>query len=190
MNVIAIRQPTGEMNLPPEDGGELGTFSLKWIFAFLVRRWMLIAAVGAIVSALAFTAFMMQPPQYVATALVMMGGGGEQLPGPQQPNGRVDAPPTAAVVDSQLEVLRSAMLTGRLVDGLNLIEDPEWNGALDDSDAPAATDQSPAAQLYRQEVRQNVIHNVGGAISVRRRGLTYAAEVSATSENPEPSCWS
>ena len=46
MNVIAIRQPTGEMNLPPEDGGELGTFSLKWIFAFLVRRWMLIAAVA------------------------------------------------------------------------------------------------------------------------------------------------
>ena len=64
MNVIAIRQPTGEMNLPPEDGGELGTFSLKWIFAFLVRRWMLIAATAAVVFVLAFTAFMLQPPQY------------------------------------------------------------------------------------------------------------------------------
>jgi uncharacterized protein involved in exopolysaccharide biosynthesis len=88
MNVIAIRKPTGEMNLPPEDGGELGTFSLKWIFAFLMRRWMLIAAIGAVAFALAFTVFMIQPPQYSATALVMMSGGGEQLPGPQDPNGR------------------------------------------------------------------------------------------------------
>src|SRR5690242_15272704 len=113
MNVIAIRKPTGEMNLPPEDGGELGTFSLKWIFAFLMRRWMLIAAIGAVSFALAFTVFMIQPPQYSATALVMMSGGGEQLPGPQDPNGRVNQPPTAPVVDSQLEVLRSDMLTGR-----------------------------------------------------------------------------
>ncbi len=185
MNVIAIRKPTGEMNLPPEDGGELGTFSLKWIFDFLVRRWMLIAAVAALSFVLAFTVFMIQPPQYSATALVMMSGGGEQVLGPQQPNGRPDAPPSAPVVDSQLEVLRSDMLTGRLVDALGLMNDPEWNAALEDSDAPAATDASPAAVAYRAEVRQAVVKAVSGAISVRRRGLTYAAEVSAISQNPE-----
>ena len=185
MNVIAIRKPTGEMNLPPEDGGELGTFSLKWIFDFVVRRWMLIAAVAAVSFALAFTVLMIQPPQYSATALVMMSGGGEQVLGPQQPNGRPDAPPSAPVVDSQLEVLRSDMLTGRLVDALDLMNDPEWNGALEDNDAPAAADQSPAAVAYRVEVRQAVVKAVSGAISVRRRGLTYAAEVSAISQNPE-----
>lgn len=185
MNVIAIRKPTGEMNLPPEDSGELGTFSLKWIFEFLVRRWILIAAVGALAFALAFTVFMIQPPQYSATALVMMSGGGEQMQGPQAPTGRPDQPASAAVVDSQLEVLRSDMLTGRLVDALDLMNDPEWNGALEDADAPLATDQSPAAQAYRAEVRQAVVKAVGGAITVRRRGLTYAAEVSATSQDPE-----
>lgn len=185
MNVIAIRKPTGEMNLPPEDGGELGTFSLKWIFAFLMRRWMLISAIGAVVFALAFTLFMIQAPQYSATALVMMSGGGEQLPGPQDPNGRVNQPPTAPVVDSQLEVLRSDMLTGRLVDSLGLMDDEEWNGALDDADAPLPADQSPAAVAYRAEVRQAVVKAVSGAITVRRRGLTYAAEVTATSQNPE-----
>lgn len=185
MNVIAIRKPTGEMNLPPEDGGELGTFSLRWIFAFLLRRWLLIAAVGAGVFALAFTFFMIQPPQYSTTALVMMSGGGEAAPAPQQPNGRPDTPATGPVVDSQLEVLRSNMLTGRLVDALGLMEDPEWNGALEDRDAPLPGDQSPAAQAYRAEARQAVVKAVGGAISVRRRGLTYAAEVTATSQNPE-----
>ncbi len=185
MNVIAIRKPTGEMNLPPEDGGELGTFSLKWVFEFLVRRWMLIAAVAAVAFALAFTLFMIQPPQYSATALVMMSGGGEQAPGPQQPTGRPDTPASGAVVDSQLEVLRSNMLTGRLVDALGLMNDPEWNAALDDPEAPAADDQSPAAQAYRSEAHEAVVKAVGGAITVRRRGLTYAAEVQATSQSPE-----
>jgi exopolysaccharide transport family protein len=185
MNVIAIRKPTGEMNLPPEDGGDLGTFSLKWIFEFLVRRWMLIAAVAAAAFALAFTLFMIQPPQYSATALVMMSGGGEQTPGPQQPTGRPDTPASGPVVDSQLEVLRSNMLTGRLVDALGLMNDPEWNGAIDDPEAPAVDDQSPAALAYRSEVREAVVKAVGGAITVRRRGLTYAAEVQATSQSPE-----
>lgn len=185
MNVIAIRKPTGEMNLPPEEGGELGTFSLKWLFEFLMRRWMLIAAVGAVAFTLAFTVFMIQPPQYSATALVMMSGGGEQMPGPQTPTGRADAPPSAPVVDSQLEILRSDMLTGRLVEALNLMADPEWNAAIEDTDAPAANDQSAAAVAYRAEVRQAVVKAVSGAISVRRRGLTYAAEVTATSQSPE-----
>jgi succinoglycan biosynthesis transport protein ExoP len=185
MNVIAMRKPTGEMNLPPEDGGELGTFSLKWVFAFLLRRWMLIAAVGAVAFVLGFTMFMIQPPQYSARALVMMSGGGEQTPGPQQPTGRPDMPASAAVVDSQLEVLRSDMLTARLVDALDLMSDPEWNGALEDADAPAAADQSPAAQAYRAEARQAVVKAVSGAITVSRRGNTYAAEVTATSQNPE-----
>ncbi len=185
MNVIAIRQPTGEMNLPPEDGGELGTFSLKWIFAFLVRRWMLIAAVAAVVFALAFTAFMMQRPQFTATAMLMINAGADRVLTPEQMVSGGEGAPSAQVVDSQLEVLRSTMLTGRLVDTLGLINDPEWNGALEDPDAPAASDQSPAAVAYRAEVREKVIHDVGGAISVRRRGLTFAAEVTATSQSPE-----
>ncbi len=73
-------------------------------------------------------------------------------------------------MDSQLEVLRSDMLTGRLVDSLGLMNDPEWNVALEDRDAPAATDESPAAVAYRAEVRQAVVKAVSGAISVRRRG--------------------
>jgi succinoglycan biosynthesis transport protein ExoP len=66
------------------------------------------------------------------------------------------------------------------------MNDPEWNGALEDADAPLATDDEPGRPVaYRAEVRQAVVKAVSGAISVRRRGLTYAAEVSATSQNPE-----
>lgn len=185
MNVIAIRKPTGEMNLPPEDGGELGTFSLRWIFAFLVRRWMMIAAVAAVVFALSLTAFMLQPPQYSATALVMMRGAGDRVLTPDQMVTGGDGAPMTQVVDSEVEVLRSDMLTARLVDALGLMDDPEWNAALADPKAPAADDQSASALAYRTFARQETIKAVDAAISVRRRGLTFAAEVTATSQNPE-----
>lgn len=185
MNVIAIRQPTGEMNLPPEDGGELGTFSLKWIFAFLLRRWMMIAAVASVVFVLSLAAFMLQPPQYSATALVMMSGRGERVLTPDQMVTGSEGAPMTQVVDSQLEVLRSDMLAARLVDALGLMNDLEWNASLADPKAPAADDQSAEAVAYRTFARQETIKAVGAAISVRRRGLTFAAEVTATSQSPE-----
>ena len=185
MNVIAIRQPTGEMSLPPDDGGELGTISLKWIIDFLVRRWILIAATAIVVFLISFTAFLMQPPQYRATALLMMNGGSERVLTPDQMVSGDAIAPATQIVDSQLEVLRSGMLAGRLVDALGLINDPEWNGAFEDPDAPLATDESPAAIAYRAEVRLNVIDDVIQAIDVSRRGLTYAAEVSVSPQSPD-----
>lgn len=184
MNVIAIRQPTGEMNLPPEEGGELGTISLKWIFAFLVRRWMLIAATGIVVFAVCFLAFLFQRSQYTATALLMISAGPERvLTTEQMVTGGEVAPPSAPIVDSQLEVLRSDMLAGRLVDTLGLVNDPEWNVMLTPGQAPA----SPATQTPAQatQIRQDVVDSVQSVIGVQRRGLTYAVEVSATSQNPE-----
>src|SRR5262245_36573908 len=149
MNVIAIRQPTGEVNLPPESGDELGTFSLKWIFAFLVRRRMLIAATAVVVFVLALTAFLMQRPQYSATALLMINAGQESVRSQNQMiTNNTQVVPTQ-VVDSQLEVLRSSFLAERLTDSLGLVNDPEWNVFL----KPGQPQLSAAAtEQARQEV--------------------------------------
>jgi polysaccharide biosynthesis transport protein len=185
MNVIAMRRPGGEASVPPEDDGELGTISLKWLFAFLVRRWILIAVTGAIVFIAAFTGLMIQKPQYTATALVMINAGQEVVLNPQQQlNGGPAAPPTQ-VVDSQLEVLRSRMLAGRLTDDLGLVNDPEWNAFLTPgraANAAGAVAQTPAQEI---QIHQDVVEAVGKAIAVNRRGLTFAAEVNVTSQNPE-----
>ncbi len=182
MNVIAIRRP-GEANLPPEEpGSELGTISLKWILSFLLRRWMIIGATGIIALVVCFATFFFQPPQYTATALVMIQVGPERLLTPQQMvNGGENVANAGAIMDSQVEILRSRMLAGRLVDALSLVNDPDWNSELPHP-AQAALAPTPAE---RQEIRENVIDAVSGAIEVRRRGLTYAAEVSATSSNPQ-----
>src|SRR6185295_5138434 len=112
-------------------------------------------------------------PYYTATALVMINPSPDRTLQPMQSiNGSADVSPNAPVVDSQLEVLRSPMLTARLVDTLNLAHDPEWNPQLQ----PGA-----AAAPITAEEQQVVIAMVGKAIDVRRRGLTYAVEVNVTS---------
>jgi capsular exopolysaccharide synthesis family protein len=179
MNVIAIRQRTEDAYQPPEDGGELGVISLKWIFAFLVRRWILISAVAFVVAVLCFAFLALQPSRYTATALIMLQGGQDRVLAPDQMVAG-DASTTPQAVDSQLEVLRSAMLAGRLVDDLRLVEDPEWNFMLRQPE----TANQPLTDAERAQVRQSVIDYVEGSISVRRRGLTYAAEVSVTSLDP------
>jgi polysaccharide biosynthesis transport protein len=178
MNVIAMRQPTGEINLPPEDGGELGTFSLKWIFAFLVRRRILIGAVASVIFVLALTAFMLQRPQYNATALLMISAGQENVLSQNQMITNNNSVVPSQVVDSQLEVLRSTLLAERLVDSLGLMNDPEWNALLQPGKPAPQLDPATALQA-----RQDVIEAVNKSISIRRRGLTYAVEVSVQSHS-------
>lgn len=181
MNVIAIRQPTGEINLPPEEDGELGTISLKWILAFLVRRWMLIAATATVVFIFCFTSMLVQRPLYSATALVLLHAGNERvLTQDQMVTGGEIQPPTAQVIDSQLEVLRSDMLAGRVVDALGLVNDPEWNKELGPDGQPVSSEPLDPAQ-----VRQDVIDRVSASTTITRRGLTYAAEVTAQSHSSE-----
>lgn len=182
MNVIAIRRP-GEVNLPPEEpGGELGAISLKWIVAFLLRRWVIIGVTAAIALVACVAAFLFQPPQYTATALVMIQAGPERvLTQEQMVVGGETAPNAGQLVDSQLEVLRSRMLTARLVDALDLVNDPEWNSEA----APEGQTAPALSTAEREEIRENVIDTASEAIDVSRRGLTYAADVSATAQNPE-----
>ena len=109
MNVIAIRQRPEEVYRPPENDGELGLISLKWIFSFLIRRWMLIGAVAIVVAIATFAHFALQPSRYTATAMIMLQGGQERVLAPEQMvNGDPGGSPPA--IDTQLEVLRSTTL--------------------------------------------------------------------------------
>ena len=168
MNLVALRPRTDELFPSPESARELETISLKGFFSFLVRRRLLIGTVAAIAAALCLTAFLFQRPHYTATALVMINAGQDRTLQPVQSISGADISQNSPVVDSQLEVLRSPMLVSRLVDSLHLLQDPEWN-------APGPAHADP------DRVRQSVILAVSKAIDVRRRGLTYAVEVSATS---------
>lgn len=184
MNVFGIRRP-GEFSLPTEEGGELGMISLKWIVEFLQRRWMLIAAIATPVFIIALVALMLQPSKYTAAALMLMNPDQDRVLAQDQMI-TANGSPAAPVVDSQIEVLRSPALAGRLVDALGLVNDPEWNKAL--RTPGGARDARLTPEQRQRELdreRQHVVASVNDAIGVHRRGVTYAVEVSVTTSNPQ-----
>ncbi len=188
MNLIALRKPEDELEVltSEQPAGHSGGFGLHEIVAMLARRWKMIAATSLLVSVVCFSVFLFQRPQFTASALVLITPGQERVIPSQQGAGGLPESQPFPLVDSQIEILRSPMLAGRLVDALNLVNDPEWNPALprDGSNAMGYLRLGEQAGR-RQRMRQEVVDRVRGAISVNRRAANFAVEVRVASENPE-----
>ena len=104
----------------------------------------------------------------------------------------------SSIVDTEVEILKSRHLTERVVDGLNLANDPEFNadlatpgpvqlalggiaaifGARPDE---GGGDRDPVAM---QRTKEAVIEAVRDRLTIRRVGLTYVMNVSFASEDP------
>jgi polysaccharide biosynthesis transport protein len=116
-------------------------------------------------------------------------------------------PANSAIVDTEAEILRSRTLIGKLVDRLDLVNDPEFNYAKAE---PSDWDKrvsaikgfikglmpfgrkkpaEPAAPVdpveAEQGQRDGVIGAARGAIWVNRVGSTFLIEINATSANPK-----
>ncbi|MBP1804829.1 AAA family ATPase [Rubellimicrobium aerolatum] len=105
-----------------------------------------------------------------------------------------------ASINTEMSIITSGDLIGRLVDGLGLMRDPEFNGALPDPEArpgllaglgglvrswlPGGADPEEEA-LSPEEERRDVIDAVRGAIETESSYDTYVFTISATSEDPE-----
>ncbi|WP_135211402.1 GumC family protein [Vitreimonas flagellata] len=175
MNLIAIRQPVDELetvSAPEPKGGGQGMSLIKWVLAFLVRRWMLIGAVAGVIASIAFVAQMMQPPKYAASSILLINPGQDRVLSQDQMVTGNDMLPASAIVESHIEVLTSPMMMGRLVDSLGL------------ATPPAGTDTTTDPLEIAQR-RQSVINSVSGAIRVQRLGASYTVSITAETENPQ-----
>ena len=108
-------------------------------------------------------------------------------------------PPDSAAVDTEVEVLRSRALAETVVRQLELTAVPEFNSNLRDATfvqgltgavsgfvsglVPA---QDPARSSFDAEAQtlEEVVNALMEAVSIRRAGLTYVIEISATSQTP------
>ncbi|MEZ5960620.1 MAG: AAA family ATPase [Hyphomonadaceae bacterium] len=195
MNVISIRRGSTEelreaAPMMEEDGAQL-----RRLYGLFLRRWRLIVAVGIAVFAAVMAYTLLSPRIYSATALVMVNPGREQILSQEQM--MEDAAPSSAAVDSEIEVLRSEMMSLRLVQSMNLVEDPEWNGALREPgplqailaplrvfSAPVTPGDTTTANVEGSDEELGVARAVRGAVSVRRRGLSYGIEVAMDARSP------
>ncbi|WP_246082673.1 polysaccharide biosynthesis tyrosine autokinase [Rubellimicrobium rubrum] len=107
-----------------------------------------------------------------------------------------------ASINTEMAVITSGDLIGRLVDELQLTQDPEFNGAIETSDdqpgliarakdvvrgwlnRETATVEDP---VLPEEERRDVIDAVRGAIETGSSWDTYVFTISATTEDPDKS---
>ena len=158
MNVMN-KEPPGYPSSAPQGLAEL--FGVTAALQMLRRRLLIMILVGVTAAAGGFAFLMLRPPSYSATATVMINPRQERVLTTPDLSGPM--PRDSSAIDSEIELLRSPALMGELAEALGMATQ------ADGAQAPQTA---------------NVAANLSGAIGVRRRGLTYVIEISATSSNP------
>ncbi len=119
------------------------------------RRFLIMAVVGLAATVAVASFLMMRTPVYSATALVIINPRQERVLNSQEVIGAL--PRDSSAIDSEIELLRSPALMNELAAALGMLG---GEGGLSSD---------------------NIASGLSNAIQVRRRGLTYVIEISATS---------
>ncbi|WGM31822.1 polysaccharide biosynthesis tyrosine autokinase [Brevundimonas sp. NIBR11] len=172
-------------------------FDIHHMLATFRRRLKLFLALALLVFVLVLVATLQATPLYTATASVMIDNRTEQVVDTQAVLSGL--PADAATVDTEVEVLRSRRLAERVVETLNLDQDPEFNGALRPPgmvqqatnalkelfSAAAPNGAKEPSPLEAQRQREQIVDGVRSRLDIRRVGMTYVMGVSFTSTSPE-----
>ncbi|WP_375547541.1 polysaccharide biosynthesis tyrosine autokinase [Oceanicaulis alexandrii] len=171
---------------------------LRELLAVFQRRfWTLISA--GFLTFVAVVIFTLQAtPLYTATSSVVLNVRQSQVVDIEAVLSGM--PPDSAMVDTEVEVLRSRSLASTVVERLDLVNVPEFNEALQEPSGlgalaqglksflsallPSQTNASLTAQDREQRTREAVVSSLMEARNIRRSGLTYVIEISATSKTP------
>lgn len=161
----------------------------KWWIALTTAVFMLIGV---------FYAFSITPI-YRATSVVMLETRQEQVVNIESVAGGLSA--DTAIINSEVEVLRSRELLGRVVDELDLVNDPEFNGALREPGAIAGLmatmrrrlnalfgDASEVGRVdgeaQAMAARERVINALLGNTSIRNVPLSLVFQITVQSNSP------
>ncbi|WP_404482151.1 GumC family protein [Novosphingobium sp. BL-52-GroH] len=172
-----ISAKTSKRLLP--DPSEIGAlfFRRRWIFAtsFLVTL------------ALVVTAISLLPRTYTATSALLLEPREAQ---PVKVNDRgFVAPADDNLIDTAVQIVRSPTLTLDVVRSLRLDQVPEFGGGQAASDAPARRALAPPTDASSEGIAMTATERrASGALLarsyVRRVGVTYLVEISASSASP------
>ena len=165
------------------------------------KFWIMLAMiVGLFLGAI--QAYVLATPMYRSTAVVMLNNREEQI---IDRGGVISALGTnGAVLRTEVEVLQSRSLLGKVVDELNLMQDPEFNAALRPpstrtqirnwlrglvTSAPADTSAEPAALTPAQERRrrESTINRLLSSLTVENVAGSLVFEVTVETTDPEKS---
>ncbi|WP_229736142.1 GumC family protein [Novosphingobium endophyticum] len=159
----------GRGDSAPVDEGAL--IDLRAFMQVLRRRRLVIILVSLVVFAAATAAYFTTPPVYTSTTTVALERGGEKVV--QVDQVVPDVAPDSAAVDTEVAVLKSPGLIGKVVDDLQLTRYPEFNPALETGEV-----------VPEEAQRKRAVTTVLGNMTASRNGFSYAIDISYASESP------
>jgi succinoglycan biosynthesis transport protein ExoP len=152
----------------PQRASDSGV-GLREIIDTLRRRWRIIALTTAAVMTLASLFILVSPTLYTASTQLLVDPRDRRILGTEVMATSTGADPT--LVESQLRIITSDAVLGRVVGTLHLDRDPEFAGSS--AGDTAAVRSARAVTVLRKRV------------TVSRAERTYIIDISATAHKPE-----
>jgi uncharacterized protein involved in exopolysaccharide biosynthesis len=152
----------------PQRASDSGV-GLREIIDTLRRRWRIIALTTAIVMAVAALFILVSPTLYTASTQLLVDPRDRRILGTEVMATSTGSDPT--LVESQLRIITSDAVLGRVVGALRLDRDPEFAGS--NGEDSAAVRAARAITVLRKRV------------TISRAERTYVIDISATARKPE-----
>ncbi|AZO69348.1 MULTISPECIES: Wzz/FepE/Etk N-terminal domain-containing protein [unclassified Mesorhizobium] len=158
----------------------------------IARSKLLIVAMTILGATLGVAIALSTSKKYEATAELIVDPRDLKLTDRDLTQSVVASDATLAIVENQVRVLTSGTVLNKVVDKLNLVNDPEFNGQ-DSGGLGVMTlirsilsrNDEPGADADRR--RALAVGNLAESLSVERGGKTFVISVSATTQNGEKS---
>ena len=179
-SLIPIARELPAPHEPQFEPLEPATIDLRAILGVLLQRARLGLAVAAAIMVVGIAVLLQMTPVYTATGSLLVDPHRENAA--TRENSQTGGPPDMSAVDTQVEVLRSHALAEAVVRRLKLYDDPEFNPKV----APGMFGIKAKPRIGPPDDRTlaDVADRLLERVKVRRVGLTYVVQVSATSASP------
>ncbi|RUV55143.1 succinoglycan biosynthesis protein exop [Mesorhizobium sp. M5C.F.Ca.IN.020.29.1.1] len=158
----------------------------------IARSKLLIVAMTILGATLGVAIALSTPKKYEATAELIVDPRDLKLTDRDLTQSVVASDATLAIVENQVRVLTSGTVLNKVVDKLNLVNDPEFNGQGSDGLGVMTLIRSILSRNDGPGVGQGrrralAVANLAESLSVERGGKTFVISVSATTQNGEKS---
>jgi capsular exopolysaccharide synthesis family protein len=157
----------------PAEPGLIDVHAIGGIFR---RRALTIAAVIGIAILLSMIAYFLASPYYYTSSRVALERQVEDIVPVQSDPGQRQVTTDSATVDTEVQVIKSPTIIGRVVDKLGLAHRPGFGFKA--GDPPPTKDQIPAA-------RARAIDVVSNGLNVNREGESYAIDIGFGWQDPQ-----
>lgn len=198
--------PRAPLEADPGGYADNDGIDVKALLRTVWRRRGVILGVIVLICALTVLVLAQITPRYTASALLTLDPRKERVVDIEAVVSGLS--PDVSVINTEIDVLSSRRLLGKLVEAESLLADPEFNSALKPDSGLARRldprpylsaewlvalgvfdpeDTSPSEEEERAQTRARVIDAVGEALSVSNPGLSYTIRVSFETESARKS---